>query len=135
MVMLRVSHAGKPKVTNLQITSGVQKKVAGLEVPVEDIGGVDVLEAAKNLIEKVADMVIAQPLGLQQLVEICLHETLDDVDILHGVQRGGPQDVPDVNDVLMVEAGQNFNFSQGSLAISLMLKWTDLFDCNLESQS
>ena len=91
-----------------------------------------VLETTQDLVEKVADMVIAQPLSLEELVQVGLHEALDDVDILHGVKGAGPQNVPDVNDVLVIEPGQDFNFPQCSLAIGLMFKWTDLFNCNLE---
>ena len=81
--MFRVGHPGQTKITNLEITGGVQQQVAGLQISVEDVGGVNVLEAAQYLIEKIADVIIAQPLGLQQLVEVGLHQTLDDVDILH----------------------------------------------------
>ena len=49
----------------------------------------DVLETTEDLIEKVADVVVAEPLSLEQLVKVSLHETLDNVDILHGVNAGG----------------------------------------------
>ena len=103
--MLWVRHSGQPEVAYFEIARGVQQQVAGLQVPVEDIGRVNVLEAPKNLIKEVADVVIAQPLRLKQLVKVSLHETLNDVDVLHGVHRGGPEDVPDVNNVFMIEPG------------------------------
>ena len=131
MVMLRVGHAGEAEVTDLEVAGGVQQQVAGLQISVEDVGGVDVLEAAQYLIEKIADVVIAQPLGLEQLVEIRLHETLDDVDVLHGVHGGRPQDVSDVNNVFMIEPGQYLDLPQGSLTVSLVFKRTDLLNCNL----
>ena len=99
----------------------------------EDIGRVDVLEAPENLIEEVADVVIAQPLRLEQLVEISLHETLDDVHVLHGVHGGGPEDVTDVNNVFMIEPGQNFYLSQGSLTVGLVFKGTDFLNCHLQN--
>lgn len=39
----------------------------------------DVLEASQDLVEKVTDVVIAQPLDLQQLVKVRLHQGLHDV--------------------------------------------------------
>lgn len=67
----------------LQVTGGVQQQVARLQVSMEHIGRVNVFEAAQNLVEKVADMVIGKALCLQQLVQVRLHQTLDNVDILH----------------------------------------------------
>ena len=83
--MLRVCYPGQPEITNLEITGGVQQQVAGLQISVENVGGVDVLEAPQYLVEKIADVIIAQALGLEKFVEICLHETLDDINIFHGV--------------------------------------------------
>lgn len=39
----------------------------------------DVLQASEDLVEEVAHMVIAQVLCLEQLVQVCLHQGLDDV--------------------------------------------------------
>ena len=64
----------------------------------------DVLETTQYLVEKVADMVIAQPLGLQEFVEVSLHQTLDNVDVFHCVLRSRPQDIADIYDILMVES-------------------------------
>ena len=52
---------------DLQITSGVQEDVAGLEVSVQHIGRVDVLEASQDLVEEVADVVPPQALVLSNL--------------------------------------------------------------------
>ena len=105
VVVFWVGHSGQPEVAYFEITRGVQQQVTGLQVPVEDIGRVNVLEAPENLIKEVANVVIAQPLRLKQLVEVSLHETLNDVDVLHCVHRGGPENVPDVNNVFMIEPG------------------------------
>ena len=131
MVVLGVRHPREAEVTDLEVAGGVEQEVAGLEVAVEDVGRVDVLEAPEDLVEEVADVVIAQPLGLEQLVEIRLHETLDDVDVLHGVHGGRPEDVSDVNNVFMIEPGQYLDLPQGSLTVSLVFKRTDLLNCNL----
>ena len=103
--MFRVCHPGQTKITNLEITGGVQQQVTGLQISVEHVGGVDVLEASQYLVEKIADVIIAQPLGLQQLVEVRLHQALDDVNIFHCVQARGSQDVSDINDVFMIKSG------------------------------
>ena len=47
-----------------------------------------------DLIEKVADVIVAEPLGLQQLVQIRLHQALHYVDVLHTIHRDiTPSDV------------------------------------------
>lgn len=53
-VFLRINRkaAGKTKVTNLELTVGIDEEVARLEISVEDIGGVDVLEAAEDLVDE-----------------------------------------------------------------------------------
>ena len=44
-------------------------------------------------------MVSSQALGLEQLVQVCLHQCLYNVDILHLFVRGRPKDIMDVNDL------------------------------------
>ena len=75
------------KVTHLEITRGVEQQVAGLEVAVQHVGRVDVLEAAQDLVEEVAHVVVAQLLRLEQLVHVRLHQALHDV--ADGVGQGG----------------------------------------------
>lgn len=57
----------------------------------QHVGRVDVLEASEDLVEEVADVVVAQPLGLQQLVQIRLHQSLNDVAGSHKGQGRTPQ--------------------------------------------
>lgn len=64
----------------------------------------NVLETAQYLIEKVTDMVITESLGLEKFVKISFHETLDDVDILHGVQGARSEYVTNVYDIFMIES-------------------------------
>lgn len=45
----------------------------------QHVGRVNVLQASQDLVEKVADVVVAQLLGLQQLVKVRLHQSLHDV--------------------------------------------------------
>ena len=119
VIVLWVSHASQTKVTDLEITGGVQQQVARLQISVENIGGVDVLETTEDLVEEVADVVVTQPLRLQQLVEVSLHQALDDVDVSQQVHGDGSQDVSDVYDVLVLESVQNLDFSQCSLTVGL----------------
>ncbi len=65
----------------------------------QNVGGVNVLQAAQDLVQEVADVVVTQLLVLQKLVEVRLHQALDYVHVLHRVQRWGSQDVPDVDDL------------------------------------
>lgn len=45
--------ARQPEVADLEVAVGVQQQVAGLEVAVDHVGGVDVLEPAKDLVQEV----------------------------------------------------------------------------------
>ena len=76
-------------------------------------------------------MIITQPLRLQQLVEVCLHETLDDVHVLHGVEGRRSQDVADVDNIFMIEPSQYFDLPQGSLTVRLVFKWAYFLDSDL----
>lgn len=39
----------------------------------------NILEAPQDLVEEVADMVVAQLLAFEQLVQVCLHQVLNNV--------------------------------------------------------
>jgi len=45
----------------------------------QNVGRVDVLETSENLVEEVANVVVAQFLRLEQFVHVRLHQTLHDV--------------------------------------------------------
>lgn len=64
---------------DLEVAGGVDEQVGGLEVTVQHVGRVNVLETSQDLVEEIADVVVAQPLALQQLVQVCLHQSLHDV--------------------------------------------------------
>lgn len=55
----------------------------------EHVGGMDILEAPQDLVEEVADVVVAQLLAFKQLVQVCLHQ------VLHNVAEVGAKDPPD----------------------------------------
>ena len=75
----------------LEVAGGVDEQVGGLEVTVQHVGRVDVLEASQDLVEEIADVVVAQPLSLQQLVQVRLHQSLNDVA---GRRRQGAHQLP-----------------------------------------
>ena len=64
---------------HLQVTGGVDEQVGGLQVTVQHVGRVDVLQSTQDLVEEVANVVVAQLLRLQQLVKVRLHQGLHDV--------------------------------------------------------
>ena len=76
-------------------------------------------------------MIIAQSLGLQQFVQIGLHQTLYDVDVSEGLHVERPEDVPDVDDVLVLEPVEDLYLPQSSLAVGLVLEGADLLDGDL----
>lgn len=65
--------------THLEVAGGVDEQVGGLEVPVQHIGRVNVLKTPQDLVKEVAHMLVAQLLGLQELVQVRLHQRLHDV--------------------------------------------------------
>lgn len=65
--------------SDLEVTGGVDEQIGGLQVSVKDVGRVNVLQPTQDLVQKVADMIVAELLGLQQLVQVCLHQVLHNV--------------------------------------------------------
>ena len=61
------------KKANLQVTRRIQQQIARLEIAMQNVRRVNVLQSAEDLVQKVADVVVAEFLGLQQLVKVCLH--------------------------------------------------------------
>ena len=98
---------------------------------VQFVGNTPVIAKPEYLIEEVADMIIAQSLGLQQFVQICLHQTLHNVDVSQTLHVNRSEDVSDIDDVLVLEPVEDLDFSQSSLAVSLVLEGADLLDGDL----
>lgn len=59
---IRFADAGQAKVADLQHTVAVDKQVTRLDVPMEDVGGVQVLKSAQDLVQKYLDVVRGQVL-------------------------------------------------------------------------
>jgi hypothetical protein len=91
---------------------------------------VNVLETAQDLIQKIADVLVADRLSFKQLVQVRLHETLHNVDVFHLIYRGRTYDVLYVDYILVSKSGQNFYFAECALTIRLVLEWRYLFNGN-----
>lgn len=57
----------------------------------QHVGRVDVLQASQDLVQEVAGMVVAQHLGLQELVQVCLHQVLHYVAGKQGAKEPNEQ--------------------------------------------
>ena len=131
VVVLGVRHPRQPEVADLEVAGGVEQQVAGLQISVENVSGVDVLQPPQYLVEEVADVVVAESLRLQKFIKIRLHQALDNVHVAQHLNVDGPQDVADVDDVLVLESVENLDLPQGSLTIGLVLEGADLLDGHL----
>mmetsp|Transcript_84442 Transcript_84442/g.225631 ORF Transcript_84442/g.225631 Transcript_84442/m.225631 type:complete len:216 (-) Transcript_84442:51-698(-) len=73
----------KSKITNLQVTVLVHQDVRGLQIPVNHVGRVQVLQPAKDLVDEILEMLVAERLlGIDHPVQVGLHKVGDNVDIL-----------------------------------------------------
>ena len=71
LVLELVAHAREAEVADGQVALAVHEDVVGLEVAVEDVGGVEVLEAAKELVHECLDVHVGEGLwGLDYLGEV-----------------------------------------------------------------
>lgn len=60
--LVRLFDARQPEIANLEHAIAVHQQVAGLDVAMKDAGRVQILEAAKNLVEKHFDVISRQVL-------------------------------------------------------------------------
>ena len=83
MVVLGVDDACESKVADLeQEMIAVDEEIRGLEIAVKNIGRVDVLESSQELIEEQLYVFLSEPFMLHQLVEVRVHQFLNDVHAL-----------------------------------------------------
>lgn len=82
-------------------------------------GGVD----RGYLVDEVLAVVVREALrGPYDLVEVCVHELIDDIDVLEFLAAGRRQDVLYPDDVLVVEVPEELDLSQGPLRIHDVFK-------------
>ena len=73
---------GEAKVADLEDAVGVDEEVAGLDITVHDLGGVEVLDPAQQLVEEHLDVVGREVLRRDDdLVQVRLHQLRDHVDL------------------------------------------------------
>jgi len=66
---------GEPKITNLEFAICVDEKISGFEVTVQDVCGVDVFEAAEDLVDEGLVVGVSEGLtGADDSVQVCLKE-------------------------------------------------------------
>ena len=71
------------KIPNLQLTVAIDEQVTWLQVPVEDIGRVDILQPSHDLVEEELDMFIAERLNrMDDVVKVTLHKVQNHIHIL-----------------------------------------------------
>mmetsp|Transcript_10237 Transcript_10237/g.32369 ORF Transcript_10237/g.32369 Transcript_10237/m.32369 type:complete len:307 (-) Transcript_10237:291-1211(-) len=100
-----VDRPRQPKIAYLEVAVLVDKQVAGLEVAVEDVGGVQRVHAAHDLVEEVAKvLVLERLLGVDDVVQVRVHEIADQVHVLPPVLALDRRQ--DVEDAEYVEVGE-----------------------------
>ena len=76
-------------------------------------------------------MVIAKLLGPYHAMQVCLHELLDEVNLLEILEAWWSQNVENRDDVLMMEVAQQLYLAQRSQAEHRVIKGGDSLDCDL----
>lgn len=67
--------SGETEVADLELAIGVDEKIAGFEISMKDIGGVNVFETAENLVDEGLEVRIGQWLArADDSRKIALHE-------------------------------------------------------------
>ena len=103
----------EPEVADLQLAVRVGEDVLRLQVAVEDLGRVHILEPAQQLVEE--ELVVLRRevvVGLDDLVQIRLHQLEDDVDVAELPRRRRQHDVLDVDDVGVAQQAQQLDLAQ-----------------------
>lgn len=84
----------KAEVADLELAVSIGEDVLGLEIAVEDIGSVDVLEAAQQLVEEELVVLRGQVvICLYHLVQVRLHQLKHHIDVPELPPRCRQQDV------------------------------------------
>lgn len=96
----------------------------------EDIGGVDVLHAAEQLVQE--ELVVLGRevvVGLDDLVEVGLHELEDDVNVAELAARWREHDMLDLDDVRVAQQAQQLDLAQDAGGVGDVLEdVVDLLD-------
>lgn len=97
----------------------VDEDVGGLEVPVDELGGVQILHAPEYLVHDEAVMDILEYLLADGVVQICLHVLEDQVQVLVVV---GTQDIVQLYYILVAQLMQVANLPVRALGVDRVLE-------------
>ena len=90
-ILLRINRetSCQTKIANLKLAVGVHQKVAGLQVSVEHVGGVNIFQAAEDLVDEGLEVGVGEWLaGSDDCCEIAFHEFLVYVSSCLGIYGG-----------------------------------------------
>jgi len=116
--------ASKTKVTDLEVAVFVEQQVRGLQVPVDNVRGVDVEAPAQQLVHEVLNVVVGQVLPrVDHAMHVRLHQVRNNVNVLVASLAGWLRHINQRDDVLVVEEFQKFDLAHDSLGID------QIFEC------
>lgn len=122
---LRLGGPGQAKIEYPKFTVLVDGQVAGLEVAVDDAGGVDVLEAAQHLVDQELHVIVGKALRSNDVVQVGSHEMSHEVDLLERFQGVAMvEGVEQSDDVLVVHVLQQPKLAKRPLGMRRGLKGT-----------
>ncbi len=76
-------------------------------------------------------MVVAELLGMDDMVEISLHKLLDEIDFSKVMQQQWVENVKGADDVLVVKVLEELDFMEGTEAEHGVVQWCDALDSDL----
>ncbi len=89
----------------------------------DDVKGVDVLDAAKELVDEVLEVIQRQCLrALNDLMQIRVHQFGDDVDIFEVAQGKRREDIHDADYIFVRDEPQEFGLADSALGFCCMRK-------------
>lgn len=92
----------------------------------------DEFQPLEDLVDEVLDVLVRElVLGVDDLVQICLHEVEDYVNIFKRVTDRTWSEIHKPTDIFVLEVAKEFYLTQDAFAIDQVLKSTlDLLDCH-----
>ena len=118
---------------NLQVAVLIEENIAGLQVAVDDVGGVEEFEGAQHLVDEILNVLGEQLLPRSNhSTQICLHELADEVDVAEDFALlRNVDDVKQAKDILMHQILHDNDLSQHPLRIDQVLHVAQLFNGDL----
>ena len=101
----------------------VDEDVGGLDVAVDEVGGVQVVEGLGDLVGDEAAVLLLEEVLADERVEVDVHEFEEDVDVL---VAGRANDLPQLHDVGVAEALQEHDLAVGALGVRGVLEGVEV---------